>query len=246
MWLRVGESLRPIDLGRAVGLSAQTIRKYERWGFMPPAVRSLTGYRQYTRRHLHAVQATRIMMNGFGWMQTQCIMRLVHQDDDLPACYTRITELHAGLNAQRRELVEMLDILRTLAKSEVPPTTAGPVRDGLRIGEAAALVGVRVSALRFWEEQGLLHPTRDRESGYRIYDEQQLRMLRVVALLRRANYDFPAISRVLADLASGRTDQAIAAAERRLGQLAVKSRLAIQATAAFWDYVVEEAGIAGS
>lgn len=186
------------------------------------------------------------MMQGFGWKQTQHIMRLVHLDSDLPSCYTRITELHAELNAQRRELVEMLDILRTLAGSEVPPKPTGRLRSGLRIGEAAALVDVRVSALRFWEERGLLHPTRDRESGYRIYDEQQLRLLRVVALLRRADYDFPAISRVLTDLASGRTDQAIAAAERRLGQLAVKSRLAVQATAAFWDYVVEETDIAGS
>jgi DNA-binding transcriptional MerR regulator len=85
-------------------------------------------------------------------------------------------------------------------------------------------VGVRVSALRFWEEQGLLHPHRDDSSGYRLYDEQQMRRLRVVVLLKEAGYGFDAIRSVLDELSAGRPGSALRAIEGRRVELARASR----------------------
>ena len=108
---------------------------------------------------------------------------------------------------------------------------------GLRVGQAARQVGVRVSALRFWEEEGLLHPQRDDSSGYRLYDEQQLRRLRVVVLLRDAGYAVEAIRLVLDELAAGRPERALRAVEGRRVEVARASRACAAATAAFWEYV---------
>ena len=52
-------ALRPIDLARVAGLSPQSVRNYERWGFLPPAGRGPGGHRRYGPRHLQAVQAAR-------------------------------------------------------------------------------------------------------------------------------------------------------------------------------------------
>lgn len=41
----------------------------------------------------------------------------------------------------------------------------------LRIGDLARRAGVATSALRFYEEAGLLAPSRRTEAGYRLYDE---------------------------------------------------------------------------
>ena len=90
---------------------------------------------------------------------------------------------------------------------------------GFRVGEAARQVDVRVSALHFWEQQGLLHPFRDQSSRYRLYDEHQMRRLRVVVLLREEGLDFKVILPVLDELAAGRPEKAIVAVEKRREEL---------------------------
>lgn len=58
-----------------------------------------------------------------------------------------------------------------------------PGRTGLRIGELAALAGVSVRSLRYYEEQGLLEADRDM-SGYRRYDlDAPARVARIQLLL---------------------------------------------------------------
>ncbi|WP_415852623.1 MerR family transcriptional regulator, partial [Streptomyces albus] len=49
----------------------------------------------------------------------------------------------------------------------------------MRIGDAAALVGVTPRALRYYEQRGLLRVRRN-AVGHREYDEAELRRLRVV------------------------------------------------------------------
>jgi len=110
------------------------------------------------------------------------------------------------------------------------------------IGDVAKRIGVRVSAMRFWEQQGLIHPARDAGSRYRVYDEKQVRALQVVALLRKAGYGFEAIRTVLAQLSAGTPEQALAAAENRLNGLAQVSHRCFEATAVLWKYVEEIAG----
>lgn len=95
--------------------------------------------------------------------------------------------------------------------------------------------------MRFWEEQGLIHPARDSTNRYRLYDEQQIRLLQVVVLLRKAGYGFKAIRTILEQLASGTPEQAITAAENRLKELAERSRRCVEATAALWAYLRERA-----
>jgi MerR family copper efflux transcriptional regulator len=45
-------SLTVSDLGAEVGLSAATVRYYERLGLLPAPERTAAGYRQYPRRRL--------------------------------------------------------------------------------------------------------------------------------------------------------------------------------------------------
>ena len=107
----------------------------------------------------------------------------------------------------------------------------------LRIGEAASRAGVRPSAVRFWEQQGLLQPPRDPESTFRLYDRAQLTRLHVVAVLRQASYTFDAIRALLDELAVGRPDAALGAIERRRDDLTRASKLCARATAALWLYL---------
>ena len=234
------EHLRPVDLARAVGVSVQTVRKYEAWGFLPAAERSASGYRRYTYRHLHALEAARTMIAGYGWQPALSVMQAVHRND-LEAALPVVDSRHAALDRGRREVEETLGALRAVSKApEVQPGTRGRTGDQkLRVGEAAQRVGVRVSALRFWEEQGLLRPEREASSAYRLYDEEQMRRLQVIALLRQGGYGFEAIRTVLSELAAGHAAKALTAVEHRKKELAQASRRCAAATAALWAYVTE-------
>ena len=137
---------------------------------------------------------------------------------------------------ERREIDAAVDALQTLLENATEPVGRPRHRGVLRVGEAARAVGVRPSALRFWEQQGLLQPGRDESSGYRLYDQRQMRRLEMVALLRRADYDFDAIRSVLQELARGRPEAAMTAVEKRRNEISASSRACAKATAALWNY----------
>jgi DNA-binding transcriptional MerR regulator/quercetin dioxygenase-like cupin family protein len=69
------------------------------------------------------------------------------------------------------------------------------------IGEAARRIGVSPSALRLWERQGLVRPSR--RGRYRLYDDADLDRLRGIRRLRQVDrLNAPAIRRVLRDSVS--------------------------------------------
>ncbi len=230
-------SLRTHDLALAGGISVQQVRNYEASGLIPQAQRNSSGYRLYTQQHLAALKTVKSLVPGYGWPRTSAIMQALHRGD-LSAALAIIDERHAELARKRLQMEQTLSALRHLATgSASQPRTSPPQR--VRVGEAARQVGVRVSALHFWEQQGLLHPLREQYSRYRLYDEHQMRCLRVVALLRDAGYPFNVIQSVLDELAAGRPEKAIVAVEKRRGELTSISWACIEALTSFQHYVSE-------
>jgi MerR family redox-sensitive transcriptional activator SoxR len=72
-----------------------------------------------------------------------------------------------------------------------------PLDQLLPIGEVARRAGLRPSALRFYEEAGLLRPAA-RVSGRRRYDPSALHRLAVIGLLRDAGFTIEEMRRLLA------------------------------------------------
>lgn len=99
----------------------------------------------------------------------------------------------------------------------------------MKIGDIAKRLGTTVRTLRFYEEQGLIHPRRS-AGGTRLYDEQD--EARFAALLALSRLDFPL--QQLAELAGIRPanktgDAASHQVAKRLGEM--KLQLAKQAEA---------------
>lgn len=66
----------------------------------------------------------------------------------------------------------------------------------LRIGDVARAVGLRTSALRYYERTGLL-PTPGRTAGQRRYEGSVLRTLAVIRLAQQAGFTVAEICRLL-------------------------------------------------
>lgn len=55
----------------------------------------------------------------------------------------------------------------------------------MKINQVEHLVGITKKNIRFYEEQGLLSPGRNRENGYRDYSDEDVRKLEQIKLLRK-------------------------------------------------------------
>ena len=74
-----------------------------------------------------------------------------------------------------------------MGKSEVVP---------VKINEVEALVGITKKNIRFYEEKGLLSPSRNSENGYRDYGEAEVAALRRIKLMRKLGVPIEEIRRM--------------------------------------------------
>ncbi|MER7335837.1 MULTISPECIES: MerR family transcriptional regulator [unclassified Micromonospora] len=227
--------LRAVDLAATAGISVQQVRNYVDLGVLPPVERTAAGYRIFTADHLRALSVARRMAEGHGWARTREVMAAVHRGD-LPAALAALDGGHAELDRERADIRRVLGAFETVVTS--PPATLPAPRRGVRIGAVADLVGVRTSQLRLWEQRGLVRPVRERGTGYRVYDQAELRAAQVVALLRRGAYPFDIIAAVLDEMrTTGSAQRVHAELARREQELHRRSLRRLGASAALYDYL---------
>lgn len=187
--LKTGERLRPVDLARGHGLSTQAVRNYEEAGILPAADRTPHGYRTYTPLHARALRAFLALVPGHGHQTATSVMRAVNQDST-DAAFRLIDESHAQLLDDRRTLQAVESAIRDVGPTAGAPEPEVPLTgpDGMFIGPLADKLGIRPATLRKWERAGLVRPRRDQQTGYRVYDEADVRDARLAHQLRRGGY----------------------------------------------------------
>ncbi|WP_399889303.1 TioE family transcriptional regulator [Streptomyces sp. BBFR51] len=191
--LKSAGRLRPVDLARAHGLSAQAVRNYEEAGILPAAARTAHGYRAYTPLHARALDAFLALVAGHGHRTAASVMRGVNEGA-VDEALRLIDESHAQLLDDRRTLEAVEGALRDL----VPEAAAGvPGSAGGFIGALAGELGIRPATLRKWERAGLVRPRRDPVTGYRRYDAADVRDARLAHQLRRGGYPLERIATVI-------------------------------------------------
>lgn len=233
-----GTSLRPVDLAREAGVSTQQIRNYEAAGVLPPVTRTPSGYRTFTGAHRRALLAYRALAGGFGPAAAQAVMLAVHAGD-VPLALRLIDEGHASLHEQRLSLEVTGTALEEITDEE--PDEAAVPRSGLSIGELAARLRVRTSALRVWESAGLLGPRRDPVTNYRRYGAAEVRDARLIDMLRRSRYPLPRIRTVLDDLrATGSRDALRSAIAQRQTELTQRARAMLDGAARLNDCITAD------
>lgn len=76
----------------------------------------------------------------------------------------------------------------------------------LTIGELARQAGLRTSALRFYEREGLLLPADRTDAGYRLYDPDSLDTIRLIQRAQRLGFSLAEIRTLLTAWQSGLLD----------------------------------------
>ncbi|MEU9608074.1 MerR family transcriptional regulator [Streptomyces sp. NPDC048057] len=229
-------TLRTADVARESGYSLQQVRDLERLGVIPPAARSGNGYRSFAPIHLHALRAYRGLAGAVGPVTARQVLAELRTRTVAEAA-SAINEAHVRL---ARERDEALRAQKALEAIEAEAGTSGfePGRerehedDAMTITELAGALGVRPSALRFWEQEGLVAPERVTSLRARRYGLPAIRAARIVTALRSAGYGIPAVREVTASLHRlDGLEEAHAILRGRLDQIAVRTVALLRAGA---------------
>ncbi|MFK4807643.1 MerR family transcriptional regulator [Microbacterium sp. ZW CA_36] len=227
---------------QSVGYSTQQVRDLERLGVLPAAERSPNGYRRYQERHIIALRAYRALAAAIGPVPARQMMpTLVH--GTLEAAAEKIDDLHALLARGRGHVREAS---RGLQAVLTDPTHVFDDQDSMAIGELADALGVRSSALRHWEHEGLVNPDRISGSQIRRYNARAITEARIVAALRSGGHRISPISRVLDQLrAHGLTAEAQSLLDERLSDLSHRSVALLEASGHLYALLNERRKSAG-
>ncbi|HEX2299658.1 MAG TPA: MerR family transcriptional regulator [Pseudonocardiaceae bacterium] len=112
----------------------------------------------------------------------------------------------------------------------------------MRIGEVAAHLGVRPSALRVWESVGLLIPKREPGTSYRRYSPADVRDAQMIHMLRQGRYPLTQIGSILDGLRrTGSSDALRAAIAGRQAELTQRATAMLEAAGHLHEYVMPRA-----
>jgi DNA-binding transcriptional MerR regulator len=181
----------------ASGYSAQQVRDLEALGVIPAATRSPNGYRRFATEHVQALRAYRDLATAVGPVEARRAMREIRlRPPDQGAAL--ICGFHARLNHEREQALaarRALESIRAEAATDAEPVDG----DSMTITELTQALGVRASALRFWEQAGLIRPERvaTRAGTARRYTVTAVREARITAALRAGGYRIPDVRQAI-------------------------------------------------
>ncbi len=220
--------LRTIDVARRAGCSVQQVRNLEQAGVLPPTTRTPAGYRTYTETHAAAAETYTVLAVGVGPTEAKTILRAAHRS---PASelLDLLDAAHARLHTERRDVALAQDAVAAISTEPIHEPRAA---DSMTISELAGALGVRTSALRHWEAEGLLTPARSSAGFARSYTPVDVRDARIVHQLRLAGHRIPALRKLMPALRQAqRHDDITAALLARHNNITTRSRALLHAAA---------------
>lgn len=188
------------QIARIVGLHPNTVRLYEEWGLIQKPERKKNGYRVYTDVHVKQFELAKKALQ-IEVLQAGLRKRMVNAVKLSAAC-------------RWDEAIGLVDEYVRIAKQEIEHAKEAvglceilykqPEKDDVsyKRAQAAKELGLTIDTIRNWEMNGLLTVKR-KENGYRVYDSNDMKRLKIIRTLRCANYSLSAILRMLNRLESG-------------------------------------------
>lgn len=225
-------------VAKASGYSGQQVRDLEALGVIPAAARSRNGYRRFSAAHVRALRAYRDLAHAVGPVEARRAMREVRlQPPDQGAAL--ICGFHARLNDEREQALVArlaLESIRAEATTDAVPDEG----DSMTITELSQALGVRASALRFWERVGLVTPERvaTRAGTARRYPLAAIREARITAALRAGGYRITEVQKAITavrDLSD--VSSSLAALDARLEAIAHRALALLRAGALLADVI---------
>ncbi|MCC8025841.1 MAG: MerR family transcriptional regulator [Clostridium sp.] len=187
------------EVAQIIGIHPNTVRLYEEWGFIPKPERQENGYRVFTDLHILQIGLARAAFQiefVQGGLRKKIVeMVKISAKGDFDGAMILTKEYLQQLGRERDNAEEAIQIVTEILSGAEEGNMVS-----MRRKEASQHLGVSMDALRNWEMNGLLTVKR-KKNGYRVYTDGDIRRLKIIRSLRRANYSLEAILRLLQQIA---------------------------------------------
>lgn len=175
--------MRPKKMAERFMISTSTIRNYEAKGLIPPAERSLNGYRIYTDQHAAYLSCIQAMAPAFGMEVTTEVLHCLLQGKPQDAMWI-VREQEIALYEIKEKLEKLIEDIRIYSNGNKSLYGEEP----FTINKASELTLVPKSAIRYWEQAGYVGADRDSDNHYRLYKGSHLLKIRLLQMLQNSVY----------------------------------------------------------
>ncbi|MCG8401881.1 MAG: MerR family transcriptional regulator [Firmicutes bacterium] len=187
------------EIARNIGIHPNTVRLYEELGLIPKPERQSNGYRVFTDFHMEQFKFAKtalkveVLQNGLRKKVIDIIKTSAAGNFDRAICLTK--SYLQQIKKEQRNAEEAIVITEQLLSNSKQETNSL----FFTRKEAAVHLQISIDALRNWEMNGLFTVKR-KQNGYRVYTDEDIRLLKIIRSLRCANYSLTAILRMLSAL----------------------------------------------
>ncbi len=188
---------KPIELANIFGIHSNTIRLYEKWGFISKAHRAENGYRIFTNVHLYQIKLCRCI---FGHPFTTSTIRHIGNKVieasakcDIPLCHIYTDEYIAAIRKEIKTARQTAEILQKWLDNNKTLLS----NDLYSRKQAAEILGTTVETIRNWERNGMILSDKTGVNNERLFDANDIERLHVIYMLRQAGYSMFSILRCM-------------------------------------------------
>jgi DNA-binding transcriptional MerR regulator len=193
--------LRTSDIAKTLGVHVNTVRNYEKWGYLPEIPRGENGYRAFTAVHLEHARLACLVLQWPYLGQRAPLVHLVQSAARHD--FDKAMELARAYLAQIHTARASAEIAVEFAERWAAGHLTDTSQQKMTISQAAQYLNVTVEMLRNWERNGLIEIPRDPANRYRQYSTAELDRARVIHRLIQSGFSLMAISRMLQQVAVG-------------------------------------------
>ncbi|QHI71660.1 MerR family transcriptional regulator [Aminipila terrae] len=198
----MNKNYKTAEVAKIIGIHPNTVRLYEKCQLITKPEREDNGYRIFTDLHIEQFQLARaalkveVLQNGLRKKAVDIIKASAEKNFD-KALYTTESYL-AQILKEKQNAEEAIKIAEQIL-------SGSPEKEDTQVyftrKQAAEYLQVTIDTLRNWELNGLIKVKR-RQNGYRIYNHDDIKRLKIIRSLRCANYSHAAILRMLSAISS--------------------------------------------
>ncbi len=187
------------EIAKIMRIHPNTVMLYEKWGYIAPVPRKKNGYRVYTETHLEQIKLVRLALRSelikcYMKFEVQNIIRSAAQGD-LEKALQHCCEYLAHIQNEKNNELKVMKVIQEILSHDLL-TKKNTVLNRNRV---AKLLGVSINVIVYWERNGLLEVPRSK-NGYRVYGEDEIKLLRIINTLRQENYSTQCIGNMLKKL----------------------------------------------
>lgn len=190
------EIYSPKQIANMLQVSTTTLRRYEEQHLLPAVLRTKSKHRFYTAIHLQAFLTIRALLKAYDIPVAYEAMRMINNTNVKRAQWL-LNEQQFHIQTEKQRMEELLSMIQ---HADFTKYNNIKVKEHMSIGEVAEIAGVKTSAIRHWEQEGLVSSERNQENGYRIFTILELRKILVISSLRKTVYYIDNMKQLLHDM----------------------------------------------